>query len=612
MISKTAKVMIIPFFYLISFFPSFKQLISNMKNMGTNVDWDSLNIFNWNGLRQLNFNWMEDFFYPYGGLIWQHNGVIGSIILWITPAIVSYIVVKKESTFFFVVVSQLIILAIAQIDIYKFARYVFPFALLIYLLNNYFNRIKFQLIVIFIGFYSFITFSDGTVVLAICMAVVMLIRFYNYFVNKIELYYMDYIISGVFILMTSILLIVSEPRRYSNLFNYWLNIGTFDYGQKDTPYLDLRFSFENEITLKIIIFLLLILIIISKLNSENLNNPKYIMLVISAIFILALFNKDFQRPDMGNSILMCLIVITPTILDLVKNNYTKNALFFLFALSTLTIMPNFLNISYNNLYNFKNNLTYVILNSSEITNSRVLRNAFFDRSIQKYLSQDTDLKELESIIGSNSVYVLGHNPILYNYFDQSKWIMNLYDLSPYPFQIRLIEELSNERTKFIISPKIDHVPVDNIDYRVRVPLIYKYAYLNYTPVFSNKSYDLFEIKNKDDNDRKIDFGTIIDLGAIPASSSYLNANKCTEISIGCTRILDVLVKDNKNSDSKIGILIKSGQIEYKISFNRVKNVYKYSVNLQNLWFDDEKNTILCQGNHLVCSMNNYKKMEVLY
>jgi hypothetical protein len=93
---------------------------------------------------------------------------------------------------------------------------------------------------------------------------------------------------------------------------------------------------------------------------------------------------------------------------------------------------------------------------------------------------------------------------------------------------------------------------------------------------------------KDDNVREIDFGTNIDLGAIPAKSSYLKANQCKEIGSGCTRILDVLVKENKDNDPKINIIIKSGLVEYKLSFNRVKNVYKYSVNLQNLWFDHEK------------------------
>jgi hypothetical protein len=612
MISKRAKIVIVPLFYLISFFPDFEQLISSMKNTETNVDWDSLNIFNWNGLRQLNFNWMVDFFYPYGGLIWQHSGLIGSITLWLTPAVVSYIVIKKESNFFFILVSQLSIIAISQIDILKFARYAFPLALLIFLLNNYLDRIKFQLIVIFISLYSFITLSDGAVALIICMTVVLIIQLYNYFVNKIELYYIDYIISGAIILMTFIVLIISEPQRYSNLFNYWLNIGSFDYGQRDTPYLELKFSFENETTLKIIIFLLLILVVISKLNSDNIKNPNYIILVTSTLFILVIYNKDFMRPDMRNTILMCLIVMTPNILNLVKNNFSKNALLIMLALSNLGIATNYLNNSYNNLFHFKDKLAYVISNSNEITNSKVIRNAFFDKSIQKYLSQDTDLKELESIIGSNSVYVLGHNPILYNYFKQSKWIMNLYDLSPYPFQIRLVEDLSKERTRFIIRPRLDFPPVDNIDYRVRVPLIYKHVFLNYSPVFSNKSYDLFEIMEKDDNVREIDFGTNIDLGAIPAKSSYLKANQCKEIGSGCTRILDVLVKENKDNDPKINIIIKSGLVEYKLSFNRVKNVYKYSVNLQNLWFDHEKNTILCPSNQLMCSINKYKKMEALY
>ena len=391
-----------------------------------------------------------------------------------------------------------------------------------------------------------------------------------------------------------------------------MNVGGCNYGQQDTPYLDLRFNFENESTLKIIIFLLLMLIIIFKLNSENVKNPNYIMLVTSTIYILALYNKDFQRPSMGSSVLMCLIVITPVIMTLINNSYAKNALLILFALSNLSLVTNFLNGSYNNLHYFKDNIVYAISHSNEIVNSKVMRNAFFDKSIRQYLSQDIDLMEVESIIGSNSVYVLGHNPILYNYFDQSKWIMNLYDLSPYSAQIRLTEELSRERTKFIIRPKIELPPVDNIDYRVRVPLIYKYAYINYSPVFSNKSYDLFKIKDQDHNLGKIDFGTNIDLGAIPANSSYIKAQKCEQIDGGCTRILDVLVKDNDYIDSKVNILIKSGLVEYNISFNRVKNVHKYSLSLENFWFYDEKNSILCSSSQYTCIINNYKKMEVLY
>jgi hypothetical protein len=583
-----------------------------MKNMITPIDWDSLNIFNWNGLRQLNFKWMDDFFYPYGGLIWQHNGVIGNIILWMTPAVVAYIVVKKESNFLFVFVSQLSIITISQIDIYKFGRYAFPFALLIYLVNNYYDRIKFQLIVIFICVYSFITITDGTVALIICMSTVIIIRIYNFLANKKQLHYLDYVISSLIIFTTYTVLILSDIQRYSNLINYWVNIGSFDYGQKDTPYINMELNFKDVTTLKIIIFLLFIFIVISKLSAENLNNPNYIMLVASTIFILFLYNKDFMRPDMGSSILMCLIVTFPTILNLVQNQHAKNVLLILLVVSNMTLISTFLNNAYNNLQYFKENLAYVISDTDKIINSKVMRNALFDKSIQNYLSQDTDLKELESIIGSNSVYILGHYPILYNYFNQSKWIMNLYDLSPYPYQIKLIDELSRERTKFVIRPKLDTVPVDNIDYRVRVPLIYKHVYRNYTPVFSNQSYDVFEITDKNYNDRKIDFGLNIDLGAIPSKSTYLKGHQCEEIDSGCIRILDILVKEKKNSDSKINIIIKSESIIYNLSFNRKENVYKYSVNLENLWFDDKKNSIVCLSHQLKCSINMYKKMEVLY
>jgi hypothetical protein len=583
-----------------------------MKSMTTNGDWDSQNIFNWNGLRQLKFDWMIDFFYPYGGLIWQHNGILGIVILWVTPAVVSYIVVKKEFNIFLIFVSQLSIVGISQIDIYKFSRYAFPLALVIYLMSNYHKRVKFQLILIFIFIYSVITFSDATVALIICSIFVLLIRILNYFKNGVEIFYADYIISGVIISLIVIKLIIADPQRYLNLIYYWINIINYSYGQTETPYVELIYNPQNVTTLGLIIFLLLGLYIVSKFSYENVKNPNYILIVLISFYMLTLYSKDFVRPDMGNSILMCMIVITPSIVELVQNYFYRIAFIFLILLANLSIITNFLSNSRDNLQSFGRNIVFVAINSNKILDSKVIRNSFFDQAIENHLSQDLDVKDLKKIIGSESIYVLGHYPTLYNHFRQSKWIMNMYDLSPYESQVKLLNQLSIEKTRFVIRPKIGSPPVDNIDYRVRVPLVYKYIYENYSQFYTNESFDLFILKNDTNYDDKIDFGTSLDLGALPAKSSYLNSELCKNYNQECTRVLDVGIKDSKYPEKKVELLIISGEREYRVLFNTIKDISEYSFNLENLWFYDGKSEIVCTDYQLDCQINNYQKIGVLY
>jgi hypothetical protein len=298
--------------------------------------------------------------------------------------------------------------------------------------------------------------------------------------------------------------------------------------------------------------------------------------------------------------------------ELVQNYFYRIAFIFLILLANLSIITNFLSNSRDNLQSFGRNIVFVAINSNKILDSKVIRNSFFDQAIENHLSQDLDVKDLKKIIGSESIYVLGHYPTLYNHFRQSKWIMNMYDLSPYESQVKLLNQLSIEKTRFVIRPKIGSPPVDNIDYRVRVPLVYKYIYENYSQFYTNESFDLFILKNDTNYDDKIDFGTSLDLGALPAKSSYLNSELCKNYNQECTRVLDVGIKDSKYPEKKVELLIISGEREYRVLFNTIKDISEYSFNLENLWFYDGKSEIVCTDYQLDCQINNYQKIGVLY
>ena len=201
-------------------------------------------------------------------------------------------------------------------------------------------------------------------------------------------------------------------------------------------------------------------------------------------------------------------------------------------------------------------------------------------------------REQLSIQSKHDVFVLTDDSYLYNFLEQvPPFYISLYDQSSLESQIHSVQWLELHKPKYLIVNNKSH-EFDTVPNIVRTPILYKFAFNNYSYAFSIDNFSVLTKNNSLDHaDRNFwnhYNSTVLDLNYLPGLS---NPYKFSSISSSYVQDYLIINIEKPISDKATFIYYNFENYKYTIKFRQLKNINNYYINLDRVWFYSKNSNV---------------------
>jgi hypothetical protein len=590
--------------------PFLEGQVQGLGQITSALDFDSQQINAWFDFKSQGFVEMRDFWFPYGGMMWVQDGLLGIVLRWILLSTLIFMVINYfwEKSRQHVTQLSYLIIAVLLMTNYQIIsiRYVFPLMSLLVFFNirEYESR-------------SIQLTKSLPLAVAIWMSPEMSIFVIGLSVFGVVLLYLcrcdesyDRSLHRSILPIISFLILIFYQLQNGQLKNTLsLLINSREILEYSfSPFLAFTFNLSMDflglfrlsiVMLSLVILIratsnLFILVRSSKVTGMALNQ------FFVGVYLLFLLQKEMSRGGMTLLVAILMGLAIALLLetqnrrlansqDMTKLSQTSSTV--LRGLSALTVLAILFTTPVGS-----GTFTSVLrapqqaktflgdLNDKEV--SSVLIHSLWDLENQK------KLVELKNQFGPyfeelllDTPYILGDRPDVYRALGkQPYWAISQYNLSPKSAQEKVLAEIVERNPKFVLVDRnFSAQYFDSFPSSLRNPIVYRHIIRNYVYAGNFGNIDLYQQAAGaiDLRNWRNLFGDKLDISALPLVVSP--PLDCIESrSQGCQQYLKFKLVEAKNLEVKFNC----GGVNYSLisSSNLLKRGIEYWFPLDNVWF----------------------------
>jgi hypothetical protein len=592
--------------------PFLEGQIQALTQVVSPLDFDSQQINAWFDFKSQGFTEMKDFWFPYGGMIWVQDGLLGIVLRWALLSVLiimllNYFLVGKRSyrqQSAYLTVAVLLIINYPIISI----RYVFPLiALLVFFNLKKVESRKTKLTKSLpLAISIWLSPEMALFVIGLSSFGLILKRF-----NRMDESYDKSFQIWTFPIISFLVLISTQFQsgQLANTVHLLLHSREIlEYGF--SPFLAFQFDFSVDyltlFRLSIVALSLMVLIrstsyflvsaLDSQLTSYALNN------FFTGLYLLFLIQKEMSRGGMtlwvailiGLSISLLLEIQDKVVLiHKFNTKLHETARETLGVLSVLTILivlfatpvgagtfttilraPQQAKVFLNDIFNFE--IDEVLLHSAWMKEDQ--------KSLEKLKIQFGPF--FQDLL-SDTPYILGDRPDIYRALGKKPyWAISQYNLSPKSAQEKVLAQIKERNPKFVLVDRnVSAQNFDNVPSSLRNPIIYRHIVENYSFLGTFGDIDLYERSGKIEDLigwRNL-LGGSLDVSALPLIVSKPSA--CSDLSdANCKEYLKFRLGGIGNL--KLDFNCSGMRYSLTSSSHLLKPGVDYWFPLNNVWFWD--------------------------
>jgi len=524
--------------------PFLEGQVQGLKNIVSSPDFDSQQINAWYDFKSLGYTEMKDFWFPYGGMIWVQDGLVGLTLRWIllsTLIIMIFSLVWNKSKINLLQIAPVVLTILLSVNYSIIAiRYAFPLMALITFLAPSTKKHRGYLVIRSLPFATAIWMSPEMSVFVVVLGIIGMFAIRSRRVcdssqvsmwtwiaplSSLALLFLSQLFSGQLLNTTHLLLNSREILEYG-----YSPMLAFNF--------DISADYFTLFRLSVVALSLMGLIrALSKImgnfwNSQS-SHTDYIQCVIG-IYGLFLLQKEMSRGgitlwiSMLMGLAISLIIHSELDENFGSNLRTKSAKNTALALSSCSILTVAVVLFATPVG--AGTFTTIVRAPQQI---KVLLGDLKSNDVHKILfhaawSQENEKKliELANLFGPNfeevskdNFYILGDRPDIYRAFGkQPYWAISQYNLSPKSSQEKVLKQIQARNPKFVLVDRsISAQNFDSFPSSLRNPIIYRYIVDHYKFVATFGDVDLYEIGRSENG--LVSWGNLLsntlDISALP-------------------------------------------------------------------------------------------------
>jgi hypothetical protein len=557
----------------------------------TNIDFDALNISTWDYFYAVGRVPMKDFWYPYGGMIFLRNGVLGIILSAIAIGTLIFFfnqkLIKSQMHVALKIGFLAIVPLLAFADWLKFSRYILPFAILILFFDKQFRNRSKAVIAVMLGGVFFLSAEVALLIFLLLSFFLFSDLFLSFKRNlslELKRYSMPFV--GALIALVAFAQNGALPKTIHMLLHSDETsqlVTSIDFGaRQSTP------IFRSSSVIIIIVIAITIFYFPKRSEARHyIQNFEFRSTLIIFLMLLYSLNKELARGGMLYVAVFGLYMLLLFVpqgcfgdkksrskrVEVISRRLPPLALTFCILFSGVT-------------FAYAQAISNVVKFPGNLWDSRdEVGKLFLHNQLNDPKSFDPEVKKFTSLFGDDSfseIFVLGDRSTFYwdsdspNYWAISNW-------STSSDQRILLAQLQKKSPKYVY---LDLRPVtlqfDRIQPFLRSPSLYKYVYENYQFIEHGVDGDFLVRKDKSNPIDKAYwakvFGASVNLGLLPYASSF--PDYCYG-NVDCTQYLYLA----KGFIEPLAIEITCNSGRYELILQRkFDKVGIYPLN--NIWFWD--------------------------
>lgn len=598
--------------------PFFEGQVKALTDIVSSPDFDSQQINAWYDFKSQGFLEMKDFWFPYGGMIWIQDGLLGLVLRWI---LLSTLLVMFFSLFWNkqkikpFQIAPIVVTIILSMNYSIIAiRYAFPLMALIVFVSGSLKNSKTSLLVrsVPLAIAFWMSPEMSVFVVALGLLWVSLVRS-NRIDSENSLPIWIWLIptaSAAFLIVFQI--INGQLMNTAHLLLSSKEILEYGY----SPILGFNFEISSDFLslFRLLVISLSLMLLVRALSSlirhfrtSQITHDDFIQFVIG-LFGLFLLQKEMSRGGLTLWISMLLgLSISYTAYSQTDERSNRNisesfkkatdSILTTCSLLTLAIMLFVTPVgagTFTSIVRAPQQIKVLIGDINASDSRKILFHALWGQENKQKKS------ELASLFGAyfqeisnDNFYILGDRPDIYRAFGkQPYWAISQYNLSPKSAQEKVLKQIKSRNPKFVLVDRNTSAQYfDSLPSSLRNPIVYRYVIDNYRFVATLGEIDLYELSDGD-----IDllawtnlFSNKLDVLALPLVVAPPRVCDDNDIGQGCERFLKFSLKDINS----LNLEVNCAQNNYElISSSRLLiQGTTYWFPLNHVWFWSSRCTI---------------------
>jgi hypothetical protein len=591
--------------------PFFEGQVKALTNIVSSPDFDSQQINAWYDFKSQGYLEMKDFWFPYGGMIWIQDGLLGLVLRWVllsTLLVMFFSLFWNKQKIKAYQIAPIIVTIILSINYSIIAiRYVFPLMALIVFVSGSLKNTKTSLLIrsVPLSIAFWMSPEMSVFVVALGLIWVFLVRS-NRINGKNNLPIWVWLIPTTSAALLVLLQLING--QLMNTVHLLLNSREIlEYGYSPI----LGFSFEisadflSLFRLLVISLSLMVLVqalsnLIQHFRTSQITQDDYIQFLVG-LFGLFLLQKEMSRGGLTLWISMLLgLAISYTaysqsaershhnIPEIFKkaNDSLLTACSLLALAITLFITPVGAG-TFTSIVRAPQQIKVLIDDITTNDSRKILFHASWSQENKQKQSELASLfgPYFQEISGDN-FYILGDRPDIYRAFGkQPYWAISQYNLSPKSAQEKVLKQIKSRSPKFVLVDRNTGAQYfDSLPSSLRNPIVYRYVIDNYRFVTTLGEIDLYEIGKDGDNFLSwINlFSNKLDVSALPLIVAPPRICGDKDIGHACEPFLKFTLEDLNNLNLEVNCV--QGRFDLLSSSSLLTKGTTYWLPLNHVWF----------------------------
>jgi hypothetical protein len=574
-------------------------------------DFDSQQINAWYDFKSQGYLEMKDFWFPYGGMIWIQDGLLGLILRWTllsTLLVMYFSLFWNKSKIKPYQIAPIVVTVLLSVNYPIIAiRYVFPLMALIVFIFGSLKNSKTSLLIrsVPLAVSFWMSPEMSLFVLAFGLLWVLLVRSDRLNIKNSLSIWIWLIPTTSAALLVAFQLINGQMINTAYLLLNSREILEYGY----SPVLGFNFEissdFLNLFRLAVISLCLVLPVralssLIQQFRISQITHVDFIQFVIG-LFGLFLLQKEMSRGGLTLWISMLLALsISFTVyfqlderLDIKLSDSDKNRAESVLTGCSLLTLAVILFVTpvgagiFTSVVRAPQQVKVLIGDINSNDPSRILFHALWS---QENNQKRSELKSLfgpyfQEIVDGN-FYILGDRPDIYRAFgNQPYWAISQYNLSPKSTQEKVLKQIKLRNPKFVLVDRsMSAQNFDGIPSSLRNPIIYRYVIDNYRFVTTLGEIDLYEISEVDAGFASWTklFSNKLDVSALPLVVEPPRICEVDDIGQDCVPFLKFRLKGTENL--RLGVSCSQDKFELLSTSRLLIQGTTYWFPLNHAWF----------------------------
>jgi len=598
--------------------PYFEGIVPNLRLLTTAPDFDSQQIHAWYDYASRGFVPMKDFWFPYNGMIFLQDGLLGYFSVWFCLILVGvslyrFVLLNSNYPVSLFLLTLIMVLSVNYPAIS--VRYFFPFvALLLACLGISHKRFS---VMYFLPLAISLWMSPEIAVVVYLLFIIALAVNFTHMSN-IEISVKS-TIKPLMLVTASLVFEVIYLATNKSLSNLVLFLSkpneTIQYGF--SPLQGLRFEPSRDINQNfrvVLFFVVILLFVVSIANVLRLLITKSpitdeIYIFMAGCFSISILQKELVRGGLTLWIAALLVLSTVGILKLktesdfddsrnkgIANSILQIKTYVVVGLLLLIFSTPVLAGSFTQVARTPQQVKFLVKEFSNGNLGDIFLNSNWNASRANLM------KTLEATLGIETIklikddfFILGDRPDIYRALNEKPyWLMSQYNMSPIREQRKVILEIMERNPGYLIVDKrAEALTFDGIASPIRLYPIYQFL----TPKFQlYRSYDSFDLLVAKNNGL-IDYeywngllGSTIDLGSLPSAAT--KPKNCQLENLGCGDFIRIEPRASQVQE----VPVICGDRQYTVRFNSIPQGESGWISLNRLWFWDYNCSVVPTSN----------------